>query len=271
MKLKKILGVSALAGTMLFNSCSTFAAPTENKETINQIALLQSLTLGHFQGSVTIKQLKTLGDTGIGTFDGLNGELIMLDGVVYQGNQECLAKILDEETTIPFSNVTFFEKDFSVNLKDIDEKVLLEDKLNQVVAENGANSFYMIKLPGEFNEILIRSEAKQEEPYPTLVQALQATQNEATLKNIRGTIVGLYCPSYMGGLNSVGWHFHFISKDKLQAGHVLGLNLKKGTALLDKTDNFALHLPDNKDFQGLNLGQDLSKDIRKAEVDKVNR
>ena len=55
-----------------------------DRETIYQVALLQSLTLGQYDGFVKVKTLKRHGDTGIGTFDSMDGELIMLDGLVYR-------------------------------------------------------------------------------------------------------------------------------------------------------------------------------------------
>ena len=259
-----------MAGTILLNGVAN-AAPAlpAERETVNQVALLQSLTLGHFDGSITVEELKKLGDIGIGTFEGLDGELIMLDGVVYRANQDLKINVVADNVTIPFSNVTFFEKDFSVKLKDVSDKNLLEEKLNELVEKNGENNFYFVKIPAVFNEITVRSEKGQQKPYPTLVQALEATQKEKTVQNIKGTIVGLYCPQYMSSLNSVGWHFHFVSDDKTFGGHVLGLNIKSGTAEFDKTANFNMILPNNDDFQKLNLGQDLSKDIRKAEVESM--
>ena len=266
MKLKKLFGVAALAGTFLFNT--NFAITQNDRETINQVALLQSLALGNFEGTITVKEWKTFGDTGIGTFDGLNGELIALDGVIYQGDQNCRAKIMSDKDTIPFSNITFFDKDFSIKLNNINDKAALESKLNECVKKEGENNFYMVKISAEYSQILICSEAKQNKPYPTLVQALQATQKEVTLNNIRGTIVGLYCPAFMSSLNSVGWHFHFISADKKYAGHVLEMGVTSGEAQFDKTEKFAMRVPNTKDFQNLNLGKDLSEDIRKAEQDK---
>lgn len=267
--MKKFLGISALAGTILFGGVANSAPVPAERETINQIALLQSLTLGHFDGSITVKELKTLGDIGIGTFDGLNGEMIVLDGVVYRANQDLEINVVPDSETVPFSNVTFFEKDFSVKLNNVENKTALESILNKLVDKNGANSFYFVKIPATFNSITVRSEAGQQKPYPTLVQALEATQKERTFTNINGTIVGLYCPAYMGGLNTTGWHFHFISADKKFGGHVLELNLKTGSAMFDKTDNFNLKLPDKKNFQELNLAQDLSADIHKAEVETL--
>ena len=193
--------------------------------------------------------------------------MIALDGVIYQGDQNCHAKVMGDNETIPFSNITFFENDFYVRLKDVADKTALENELNKLVQEHGANSFYMVKIPATYNKILIRSEAKQFEPYPTLVQALQATQKEVTLENVRGTIVGLYCPAFMSSLNSVGWHFHFISADKKFAGHVLDMNIKSGEAQFDQTDNFAMRLPSNKNFHELNFETDLREDIRQAEND----
>lgn len=265
MKLKKIFGVTVLAGTCLLNS--NFALAQNDRETINQVALLQSLTLGDFEGSITVKEWKTFGDTGIGTFDGLNGELVALDGIIYQGDQNCTAHVMKDTDTIPFSNITFFEKDFSIALSNIDGKAALESKLGECLKKEGENNFYMVKIPAEYAEILIRSEAKQSKPYPTLVQALEKTQKEVTLTNVRGTIVGLYCPTFMSSLNSVGWHFHFISEDKKFAGHVLNMKVKSGEAQFDKTEKFAMRLPNNKEFQNLNFSKDLSEDIRKAEND----
>ena len=53
-------------------------------ECICQVALLQSLAQGHFDGITAVSELKTYVDTGIGTFEGVNGEMIFLDGVIYQ-------------------------------------------------------------------------------------------------------------------------------------------------------------------------------------------
>ena len=263
--MKKIFGTTLLAGTMLFNTATADAAPAQDKETVYQVALLQSLTMGYFDGTISVKDLKTYGDTGIGTFEGLNGEMIVLDGVVYQADENCKIHVMGDKVTVPFSNVTFFEKDFSVKLRDVDKETL-EKILNEQVDKHGGNYFYMIKIPAEYSSILVRSERGQSEPYPTLVEALK-TQNELTLKNVRGTIVGLYCPQFMSSLNSVGWHFHFVTEDKKIGGHVLGLNLKSGEVQFDQTENFKMQLPHKNNFGELNFDKDLREDIRKAEQD----
>ena len=96
---------------------------------------------------------------------------------------------------------------------------------------------------------------------------MKEKQTEFTHKNITGTVVGLFCPNYMGGLNSTGWHFHFISDDKKHGGHVLELAFQSGKVLIDKTDKFNMVIPDDKPFQSLNLAKDMKEDIRQAEQD----
>lgn len=56
------------------------------KRTLYQAALLQSLVLGHYEGFIPVKDIMGHGDFGIGTFDSLDGELVMVDGQVYQVN-----------------------------------------------------------------------------------------------------------------------------------------------------------------------------------------
>ena len=250
----------------LFVGTTGYAADVD-RENLSQIALLQSLAQGYFGGTVTVKDLRAMGDIGIGTFEGLNGEMIVLDGTVYQALGDGRVIVSPDKTIIPYATVTFFDNDIAVGLKNIKNKADFESALNAAVKKHGANSFYMVKLPAEFSSILFRSEYGSQEPYPTLVEALKGKQTEFTEKNIKGTLVGLYCPSYMGELNSVGWHFHFISDDKKKGGHILELSIKEATAYLDKTDKFTMVLHDDKKFHDINLSKDMKEDIRSAEQD----
>ena len=239
---------------------------TATAESIYQVALLQSLAQGYFDGSMTVGDLKTHGDTGIGTFDGLNGEMIVLDGVVYQTIGDGSVVVPADDETVPFSNVTFFEEDITLPLSGIADMSSLQAALNEVVREHGANLFYMVKIPGTFSFIKVRSEFKQEKPYRNLDVALAADQNEFDFENIRGTMVGLYCPDYMGDLNSVGWHFHFLTEDLAQGGHVLQVSVDQATALLDATPGFELFLPEEEVFQNMELSKDMDEAIHKAET-----
>jgi acetolactate decarboxylase len=40
------------------------------------------------------------------------------------------------------------------------------------------------------------------------------------LHNVSGTLVGLYTPGYSDGIGFPGYHFHFVTDDRTQGGHV---------------------------------------------------
>ena len=53
-----------------------------NDDSMYQVSLMQAFMHGEYDGVITVGDLKTHGNTGLGTFEGVNGEMIILDGVV---------------------------------------------------------------------------------------------------------------------------------------------------------------------------------------------
>ena len=49
-------------------------------------------------------------------------------------------------------------------------------------------------------------------------------------EDISGTLVCVYYPDYMDGINAAGWHLHFISDDRQKGGHVFDLDMISGIA-----------------------------------------
>lgn len=274
MKKKAAICVLALALAML-TSCGDSSSSSENKkdettktdrETIYQVSLLQGLTLGDYNGSVSVKELKQKGDTGIGTFEGVNGELIMVDGTVYRAKSDGSIETAPDDETIPFANVTFFDSDEKQDISDVSSIADLKKLLDEKVEKLGKNQFYMVRVDGTFKKMHARSELKQEKPYKPLAEALATDQREFSWDNIEGTVVALYCPQYMKDLNAAGWHLHFVSKDKKYGGHVLELDVDKAELKIDSTQGFNMQLPDTEMFPTLDLTKDQSDDIKKVET-----
>lgn len=239
-----------------------------NHDTLYQTALLQSLMLGDYYGSVPVGELKKYGDIGIGTFDKLNGELIMLDGKVYSGLSDGTLKEMDDSVTVPFSDVTFFDENIAIDLNSVTSMDDLKAKMDEAIEESGINYFYMIRIDGEFKHVEYRSELSQEEPYKPLANVMVTDQVLFDADNTSGTIVGLYCPAYMDGLNTAGWHFHFVSGDLSTGGHLLNIEFDTAIAKVDKTTSFSMSLPDENYFNEIDLTSDLEKAIGKVEQNK---
>lgn len=85
-------------------------------------------------------------------------------------------------------------------------------------------------------------------------------------KNVSGTLVGFRTPDYMNEVNVVGYHLHFVTKDRRSGGHVIELKVENGTVALDTITTFIIEFPTSDNFSKVKLGQDL-----KAEVNTVEK
>lgn len=235
------------------------------KDLLYQVALLQSLAYGRYEGSVSIKELKRHGDVGLGTFHGLNGELILLDGEVYRAAGDGRVEQVSDEETTPFAVASYGKADRRLTIKGVSDYDALIQRLDRLVEERGKNRIYMIRLEGLFSRIRLRSVPKQTPPYGRLVEVLEQQQRVFEYQQLEGTAVGLYCPPYLSQINAEGWHLHFLSKDKTKGGHVLDLALAEGCLTWDAKSTFFLKLPSEKAFDDLDLSLDQSEDIHKVE------
>lgn len=259
-------GLLVFAMAVAATGCGQTATGDKGRESINQVSLLQGLTFGDYNGSLSAKEVKALGDIGIGTFDGLDGELVMLDGVIYRAAGDGSVEAVADEETIPFCDVTFFDSDKSQTVTNVQDISELKEALDQKVSEFGSNRFYMVRIDGSFKEMNVRSELAQTKPYEHLAKVLETDQTFFDYSDITGTIVGLYCPDYMDRLNAVGWHFHFISDDRKCGGHMLNLKFDSAEAKWDYTDGFSMVLPENEMFNGFDLTVDQTEDIKRVET-----
>ncbi|MCF0229587.1 MAG: acetolactate decarboxylase [Parasporobacterium sp.] len=241
------------------------AIDEKDRHTLYQLALFQSVALGEYYGASTVGEFKSHGDFGMGIFEGVNGELVMLDGVVYQALHDGSVICPPDDTPIPYGNAAFFEADIdcgNITAGSMDE---LAEILDRYVNENGRNQFYFAKVAGHFSHVTVRSELKQEEPYRMLNIALRTDQRKYEYEDIDGTIIGLYCPDYMQSMNAPGWHFHFVSYDGTKAGHMTEAAPSVCRAELNRMSRFTVDIPDTDSFNRRDLGKDLMSAIREAE------
>lgn len=227
----------------------------EQNDTLTQISLLNALLQGDYDGTVPLSELKQAGDTGLGTFDKLDGELIMLDGQVYKAKSDGTVELQPDSTTVPFAAVTGFDPELTGTLPALGSIADLKAALDGLIREGTGdfNSFYVARIDGTFDLIHVRSVPPQTKPYRPLAE-ITAQQVEFHYEKIQGTIVALRCPAYAEGTNLPGWHLHFLSADRTKGGHLLDARTSGANASLDRTLSYTLKLPGTGTFAKLNLG-----------------
>ena len=219
---------------------------------IYQVSTFEALTQGVYEGDVTYAEIFRKGDFGIGTFNGTFGEMVAIDGQFYQDSANGTLRLVDPSLKSPFAIVTFFTPTFSFPLENIQKNEALYELISSNFEKK--NIPYAIKIEGSFRSLHLRSYEKQEAPYKPLAEASKE-QNEYDLYDVEGILVGFFFPSYFDGINLARFHFHFINKSKTIGGHVLDMDLKKGTCFLQPTDTITLQLPNTESFSNAKLNQ----------------
>lgn len=235
-----------------------------------QVSTLQALAKGDFYGNATIGELLEHGDTGLGTFKAVDGEMIVLDGECYRAKADGTVQKAGAEDSTPFASVTFFDKQQSFELSGATTMQEFLALMNAKVKSTGANSIYACRVDGSFSEVYARSEMEQkEEPYKTFAKVLETDQREFVFNNVSGSLVAVYFPEYMDGLNVPGWHVHFISDDRTMGGHVFDFTMLKGSVAFGATEGFTFTIPTTNYFQSLKLTDVSQEEI--ASVEKAGK
>lgn len=240
----------------------TINGNTPGNDVLYQVSTIDALLQGVYDGILPVGELKTHGDFGIGTLNGLEGEMLALDGDYYQIKTDGIAYPVTEEMTTPFATITYFEADQSFQLEKPMNLTEFENYLDQNLPAE--NLFYAVKFEGNFSYLKARSVPKQEKPYPKLADAV-SNQTVFEFENVSGTLVGFRTPEYVKGVNVPGYHLHFIDKDLNSGGHVLDFELEDGNVSLDITNAFFMELPTSGDFTKVELGKDLQAELETVE------
>jgi hypothetical protein len=73
--------------------------------TLFQVSTSGALVQGIYERAVSSTFLLNYGDFGIGTFDNLDGEMVVLDGVIYQVRSDGIVNKIVDDTGTPFAVV----------------------------------------------------------------------------------------------------------------------------------------------------------------------
>ena len=192
---------------------------------------------------IPYKELENHGDFGLGTFDGLDGEMIALEGRFYQIKADGKAYPVDGSMETPFAVVTFFEPDKAVSSNKISDYEQLKQHVDSMLPDR--DIFYAIKIEGVFEYIKARSVPAQSKPYPPLDEALKG-QTIFEFHDVAGTLVGFWCPAYVDEINVPGYHFHFITADRKAGGHLLDCQIQSAQTEIDYTSEFYMVLTESK-------------------------
>jgi acetolactate decarboxylase len=231
-----------------------------------QASTIGALLEGAYEGDLSFAELAEHGDLGLGTLNGLDGEMIALDGEFLRADVGGRVHPVPATARTPFAVVTRFEPTVDATVEPgLDHPALLA-RLDRL-APAGASSC-AVRIDGRFASLRARSVPRQSPPYRPLAEVV-ADQNVFELTDVAGTLLGFRFPAYVEGIEVAGYHLHFLSADRSRGGHVLdsrGAGEGPGPRVrLDPSDDLHVELPPGVDLADPDLAAATHEAIVKAE------
>jgi acetolactate decarboxylase len=214
--------------------------PEAHRHELFQTSTIDALLHGAFDGDVSLSEVLQHGDLGLGTLNGLDGELVVIDGQAWTADHDCVLRRAPRRARTPYAVVVPFSPGPAITLRG----PLPLASLGQAVGHRleGTKRPVAVRIDGRFAHVRVRSVRRQRRPYPQLAQAL-TQQRIRDLRDVSGTMVGFGFPDALGGIEMIGWHLHFATGARTRGGHVLDFALRDGIAHLDDATELKVELP----------------------------
>ncbi|MEY3308811.1 MAG: hypothetical protein RLZZ413_2849 [Pseudomonadota bacterium] len=224
-------------------------------------APLAALVEGIYRADTTIGRLHQKGNLGIGTFNDLDGEMVLLDGKVYCLRPKGDAEVIGDDVRTPFALVTQFEGDTQEHFDRPVAEADFEHALLDLIPST--NLMYALRIEGKFNYVRARSVPKQSNYLP--LADIAQLQTVFEFHDVEGVIVGFFTPDFLSGIHMTGLHLHFITADRKHGGHLLGAATDDVTVVLQHAPSIELGLPLTLDFLTMERTRDMEADLDKVE------
>jgi acetolactate decarboxylase len=229
--------------------------------TLFQVSISGALVAGVYDREVSAQCILKYGDFGLGTFEGLDGEMVILDGKVYQVQGSGHVSEASSDAGAPFAVVTRFDPVFDTQTGPVASFSDLGGQCDTY--RKSGNIFYAIRLDGHFSRVRTRA-VNPPQPGTRLVEATK-DQSEFTFSDVDGTLVGIWSPSFSSAFSVEGYHFHFLSDDRLHGGHLLDVEASHLRLRIEPLTNFHLALPESEAYLKADLSKNTAEELAYAE------
>ncbi|MDR6182896.1 acetolactate decarboxylase [Asaia bogorensis] len=229
---------------------------------ITQFSTIGALMAGHLQAEQKIASLCACHETGfgLGCSAGLNGELTICDGRVYEATAGEPLHVLPQHDAVPFVQITAFKSQFQVEVENITHETAY-DRLCTLIAPD--NIFMAVSVTGLFDHLVLRRphRAVGESDQHRDVEAVAASQKIDRFEGIRGRLIGFWTPALFGRISVPGFHFHFLDDERRISGHVLEFAASHATLSAEEKPTIEITNPQSDSFRNRTIETDKLDDM----------
>jgi|DEB0MinimDraft_6_1074348.scaffolds.fasta_scaffold66667_2 acetolactate decarboxylase len=225
-----VFAIAALAMAAL--TLPTATAGSIDAGYVRQIGTYDYLVSPDYDGLAPLGDATNGTTIGLGTFDHLNGELVMLGGTIYRVPTTGVPVEVSPSTRTPFVQAV----DFTPQAKERVPRGTKCADLGPIITNlaSTTNGIIAVRVRGTFTALTTRSVPRQSKPYPPLSQVV-AEQVEFDLGRTKATLVGFWQGPSMAGIGAPGLHLHGLTADREAGGHVLSCTVGKARLAVQTT------------------------------------
>lgn len=237
-----------------------------SKRQLWQYGITSAMAGGIYEGELTVEELLAHGDFGIGAPNYLNGELTVIDGRAWHTEAGKETKEAAATQKLSHAFALHFSPDFEFTLEGVTNEATLEQRIGAQLSNR--NGMYAFRIRGEFDDIKTRAFPPVPADCHTPTAELMGREYKFHYPRTKGFIVATRIPAWLDGVNIPGYHFHFISDDHKQGGHVLSFLARELKVEVCIIDEICVRVQDSEEFQKFNFEKVSSEDIQRLEAGK---
>lgn len=231
--------------------------------TVFQVSSAGARVEGVYSGAATVGVLRAHGDFGLGAFAGLDGEMVVVDGEVFQVRADGRVRVVSDDVETPLAVLTQYEPDATFTARKLSDVTAITAVLDQ--ARDTDDAFFAVRVEGEFSQLHLRAACWMSED--TSSAALTPRPSEWIRADVTGVMVGFYSPSFTEDVDAAGYHLHFVDEHRTFGGHVVDAALREAILGVQRLDHLEVDLPETAAFLQADLESDASAALGESEVE----
>lgn len=232
---------------------------------VEQTEIVADLFNGAYAAATTVGEAYAGCILGHGVAEHLDGEMVAFDGEVWRVPGDGVPVRAPDTLGLPFAVAAFGGSPVEIAVpagSDLDMiTALIDAELNRLDRHHD-EVVVAVRIDGDFTDVVMRSEHRQEPPYRALADVL-AAEVRFGFDRWSGTLVGFRCPDVADGVVIPGLHLHGLSADRTSGGHCRA-TVTKSVRLRIWIDDLTVELPHASLAEALARGDAPGLDILHA-------